>query len=65
MKIFEVNKRYIKELGSIEKAIQEGYCINWDKEKIKAAFNYGDGTIKDFKNYMDNNKKICVFKKIR
>ena len=64
-KIFiEVNKRYIKEFGSIEKAIQEGYCIKWNEKNIKEAFNSGNGTINHFKNYMANNKGICIFKEI-
>ena len=36
----------------------------WTEEQIKGAFNNGNGTIKHFKNYMDNNKKYCIFEKI-
>lgn len=36
----------------------------WTEEQIKGAFNFGNGTIKDFKNYMDNNKQFCIFEKI-
>lgn len=64
-KIFiEVNKRYIKEFGSCENAIQKGYFTVWDKKRIKEAFNSSNGTINHFKNYMANNKGICIFKEI-
>ena len=36
----------------------------WDEKRIKGAFNNGQGTEKDFKNYMGNNKNWCKFKKI-
>ena len=61
----EVYRRHIKELGSFEKAVQEGYYTKWDKEKIKEAFNSGNGTINHFKNYVANNKGICIFKEIQ
>lgn len=64
MKIFEVDRSYIKEFGSIERAIKEGYYTEWNEKNIKEGFNFGNGTIKDFKNYMNNNKNICVYKEI-
>lgn len=36
----------------------------WDDNRIKNAFNNGKGTIKDFENYMENNKKYVDFEVI-
>ena len=33
----------------------------WDDERIKNAFNFGNGTIKNFEEYMRNNKRYCTF----
>lgn len=59
--IFEVYKEYIKKFSSIEKAIEDGYCVKWDTERITGAFSNGSGTMKDLKKYMEANKKLCVF----
>jgi hypothetical protein len=59
--ITEVNRRYIKQFGTVEKAIAEGYCIDWSPERITNTFNFGNGSIKDMKRYMNDNKGICVF----
>lgn len=62
---YEVNKKYIARYGTIEKAIEEGYFIDWTPERIKAAFNAGNGTMKDFKRYMNDNKQFCKYLKWR
>lgn len=59
--MIEVPKIYVKKYGSIEKAINEGYYINWDEEDIKEGFKNGNGTMKDFKSYMENNKRYCYY----
>lgn len=59
--IIEVNKSYIKQFGTAERAIAEGYCIDWTPERIVSAFNFGNGTMKDLKRYMNDNKGICIF----
>lgn len=33
----------------------------WDDKRIKNAFNFGNGTIKHFEEYMRNNKRYCTF----
>lgn len=44
-----------------QKAIADGYCIMWNKERIKNAFNFGEGTEADLKRYMKDNKQYCIF----
>ena len=50
--------------GGISQAIKDGYFTEWTPERIKKAFNFGNGTQKDFLNYMQNNKGLCIFKEI-
>lgn len=59
--IIEVNKKYIKQFGTVDRAIEEGYCVEWSPERIANAFNFGNGTMKDLKRYMNANKNECVF----
>ena len=59
--IIEIYKPYIKLDGSIEKVIENGFFIEWTPERIKNAFNFGNGTEKDFKIYIQNNKNLCLF----
>ena len=48
----------------IETSKTSGLKRIWTAEAIKKAFNFGNGTIKHFKNYIDNNKQFCTFEKI-
>ena len=32
----------------------------WDMNRIKNAFNFGHGTIKDFMQYANNNKNLSL-----
>ena len=59
--ILEIYQKYIKKFGSVNKAIEEGYFVEWNTERIIGAFNNGNGTKKDLKRYMNDNKKLCVF----
>ena len=34
----------------------------WTMERIAGAFNFGKGTLRDFKAYMENNKQYAYFK---
>lgn len=36
----------------------------WDSERIRKAFNNGNGTVKDFSQYMKNNSKYAIFEKV-
>lgn len=38
----------------------ENFSI-WDEKRIKGAFHFGNGTIKDFRAYMRDNKAYCTF----
>lgn len=42
-----------------QEAIKAGYFNIWTEKRIKGAFNSGNGTMKDFKEYMNNNKQYC------
>ena len=33
----------------------------WTPDRIKSAFSFGNGTEKDLREYMDNNRKFCAF----
>lgn len=50
--------------GDIKKAVAAGYYTTWTTERIKGAFNNGNGTEKDLKRYMHDNKKYCVFMEV-
>ena len=47
-----------------QKAIADGYFIKWTEERIKNAFNNGNGTKADLKRYMKDNKQYCVFVRV-
>lgn len=47
-----------------QKAIADGYFLEWTKERIKNAFNNGNGTDADLKRYMKDNKQYCVFVRV-
>ena len=59
--IREIYKPYIKQDGSIEKVIENGFYIDWTPERIKNVFNFGNGTEKDLKKHIENNKCFCLF----
>ena len=46
---------------ALQKAIADGYFLIWTKERIKNAFNFGEGTEADLKRYMKDNKQYCIF----
>ena len=59
--IYEVYKKWAEKYGCIDGAIKKGFCIIWDSERIKKAFNHGNGTEKDFNRYKKDNSKYCHF----
>ena len=63
MKIIELSKSYVNKFydGNFGKAIAEQDGIVYDDKKIKLAFNFGNGTFKDFNRYMKANTKVCKF----
>lgn len=62
--IIEISRKKAQELKSIEKAIKNQWFTVWAPERIKAAFNFGNGTQKHFNDYMRNNKEFCIFKEL-
>lgn len=59
IKYMEILKKYKK-----RESIEKGMYNIWDKRRIKGAFDFGNGTIKDFKRYMKDNSNNCYFKKL-
>lgn len=61
--ILEIGKGYVNNFynGKITDAVKEKDGILWTDERIKNAFNSGNGTIKDLKNYINNNKQFAFF----
>ena len=62
--IIEISRKKAQELKSIDKAIKNLLFTVWTPERIKAAFNFGNGTQKHFNDYMLNNKEFCIFKEL-
>ena len=58
----EISKQHSK---NKTEAIKNGNFNEWTIERIKACFNFDNGTMKDFKNYMENNKPYCYFEVLR
>lgn len=61
MLIYEIYRDYIRQYGSIKKAIAAGYYIPRDDDFIKLAFNRGRGTKADMNRYMHDNAGLCVW----
>ena len=63
MKILELSCKYAKEFynNNYQKMIIKNDGELYDDNRIRKAFNFGFGTIEDFKRYMENNKQYCRF----
>lgn len=61
--ILEIGKSYVKKYynNDLTATVKEKDGILWTDEKIKNTFNNGNGTIKDLKNHINNNKKYAFF----
>ena len=66
MKVYELYKPTLQQQyhGNIETMIKDEMYILWDEERIKRAFNFGNGTIKEFNRYMEANKNLCLYIKL-
>lgn len=68
--LYEISKNILNRMyggdttEAQQKAIADGYFLEWTKERIKNAFNNGNGTDADLKRYMKDNKQYCVFVRI-
>lgn len=62
MKVFEIDKADYKKCGgNLQKIISEGLYIERNSEFVKNAFNFGNGTEKDFARYIKDNRIFCKF----
>lgn len=62
--IIEICNDEIRKQG-LKNAIADGWFTIWTPERIKHAFNYGNGTMKDFERYKkDNSPRYCLIKEI-
>ena len=43
-----------------QKEFDEGWFLCWTPKRIKGAFNFGNGTIKDLKNHANLNRQYCT-----
>lgn len=61
--ILEIGKSYVNRFynGNLKEAVKNKDGILWTSEKIKSAFNNGNGTEKHLKNHIENNKKYAYF----
>ena len=41
---------------SLQSQFEDGWYMEWNTEKIKAAFNNNNGTMADFVRYINDNK---------
>lgn len=48
---------------NLEQSIRAGNYQVWDKNRIRRAFNFGNGTIKDFTNHCKVNKQKVLTEK--
>ena len=61
--IIELYRQHLRDYynGDVQKMIEAGECIEWTPERIKSAFNFGNGTEADLKKHMLWNRSYCVF----
>lgn len=52
------NNFYNNDFNAMIKALDG---VIFDDVQIKKAFNFGNGSIKDFKAYINNNKSYCKY----
>lgn len=58
------NSKYLVKETSIQNPDPSNFSY-WDDERIKGAFNFGNGSWKDMLRYMNDNKKLAKFDIIR
>lgn len=61
--VFEIDQDYLDSEynGIVADAIKARDGIFWTDDLIAKAFNFGNGTLEDFKRYMAVNKDYTVF----
>ena len=63
MMVIEIGRKYLRDFynGNLKECVSAMDGVIWDENTIRAAFNLGNGTKEDFKRYMDDNKKYCIY----
>ena len=51
--------------SAIMKANRDGFYTEWYEDRIRYAFNFGNGTMSDFRNYMEANILFSVYREVR
>ena len=61
--ILEIGRKYLMEFynGDLNKCVSEMDGVIWDENTIRNAFSLGNGTEDDFRRYMNDNKKYCIY----
>ena len=47
--------------GDAKRMIAAGDALIFDEDRVKSAFNFGNGTEKDLRRYIANNRKYMRF----
>jgi len=65
--ILEIGKSYVERFynGNLNAAVKAEDGTLWTDERIKAAFNFGNGRKSDLKKYMENNRSLAYFVKVK
>lgn len=61
--IIEIDKKWLRELynGNIKQLMKAKDYLDWTPERIKSAFAFGNGTITDLHEYINNNRRYAIF----
>ena len=66
IKYAEIDRRTLKAFnGNISEILKRKCYILRDNNFIKNAFQFGHGTMKDFKRYMKDNRIYCIWINLR
>lgn len=63
MLVLEISKKYCKTFynNSVKEVIKQKDGVIFDDYTIKKGFNNGNGTVKDLKRYIKDNKQYCYY----
>ena len=63
MRIYALDRAYCQNRfsGNFRKMIEAGEYVEFDDNRIRRAFNFGNGTEKDMNRFMRDNNKYCRF----
>lgn len=63
MRVLEISRDYCKRFynGKTDQMIELQDGVLFDQERIRHAFNFGNGTEKDLMRYIRDNKRFAMF----